>query len=37
MSLLDQNWGDLASADDETLENNQHGRQVIMDKENSYF
>jgi hypothetical protein len=28
MSLLDQNWGGLGSADDEALDDNQHGRQV---------
>jgi hypothetical protein len=30
MSLLDQNWGGLGSADDEALDDNQHGRQVSV-------
>jgi len=28
MSLLDQNWGGVDNADDEALDDNQHGRQV---------
>jgi len=28
MSLLDQNWGGSGGADDEALDDNQHGRQV---------
>jgi hypothetical protein len=30
MSLLDQNWGGLGGADDEALDDNQHGRQVKL-------
>ena len=28
MSLLDQNWGGSGGADDEALDDNQHGKQV---------
>ena len=29
MSLLDQNWGGIGGGDDDALDDNQHGRQVI--------